>query len=178
MQSRFCDYICIVTPAPFSLHNYCCVIAILHSHHPIITTHTCVVAGASSHQYSRLHDPTHQSPLHLSSHDHHYIYHRNHTCNCADAITLMQSHLCNHPCKIPTITLPPPHHYHSTIITQSHSCGHHHPSTSTQLLLPTRTCVSTTTSSHRHTDAFTVATAPTQPPCVPLQQVRIYPFVK
>jgi hypothetical protein len=75
MQSRFCDYVCIVTPAPFPSHNYCCVIAILHSHHPIITTHTCIIASMSSHQYTHLHDPTRQLPLHLSSHNHHYIYH-------------------------------------------------------------------------------------------------------
>jgi hypothetical protein len=127
IQSHFHDCICIITLTPFSLHNYYCVITILHSHHPIITTHTCIIAITSSHQYSHIPNPTCQSPLHSHPHTIIIVF----AVIITHAIAVMQPYLCNHICAITLAKFPLLHSHHYIITTQPSSLNHTHITTIT-----------------------------------------------
>lgn len=166
-QSPFHDCICIITLAPFSSHNYYCIITILQSYHPIITAHTCIIAITSSHQYSHIPNPTCQSPLHSHPHTIIVVF----AIIITHAIALMQSCLCNHICAI-TLAKFPLLHSHQYIITthpSSLNCTH---ITTTLIHIHTITITHLHLHNHNHIIALTYPclhtctypTAPTQSP--------------
>ena len=102
---------------------------ILHSHHPIITPHTCIIVIVSSRQYSHLHNPTCQLPL--CSHSHTIIV--TFTTVITHAIAPMQSCLCNHICAIALAKFPLLYSHPYIITTQLSSLNYIHITTITHL---------------------------------------------